>query len=251
MVDSTVMVYASNFTLFRKWWKISRKRTHGYDKSYIAKTPEGDTLRVEFNHKEDIVKLSIQEASDKKKEYISIVKKGTSIREKEVSSNANSSFKRKLYRFKDVFSSLPDDDILESLAGIYNLSLVSRGVEETDLTSDSSGEFSTKQSIPGETFFQRLKRYAFPPSSKNKSFLKTLKERAWCETADLILGASASFFVYYYYYDYVILGLALAALGFFFGALDWIIRNRDPLLLKVLLFSCVGSYYFYTGYTLQ
>ena len=249
MVDSTVMVY--NFTLYRKWWKSSRKRTHGYDKSYIAKTPEGDTLRVEFNHKEDIVKLSIQEASDKKKEYISIVKKGTSIREKETSSNTNSSFKHKLYRFKDVFSSLPDDDILESLAGIYNLSLVSRGLEETDLTPNSSGEFSTKRSIPGETFFQRLKRYAFPTSPKRKSFFSTLKERAWSEATDISLGITASFCVYYYYYDYVILGLALGALGFLFGAFDWVLRNRDPLLSKVLLFFGVGSYYFYTGYTLQ
>lgn len=243
------MEYTSDFKLFRTWWKSSKPITHGYNKSYIAKTPGGDILRVEYNFKEGIVKLSIRNASEKGKEYIAIVKKGTSIREKDISTNSNIPFKKKLLPFRDIFSSIPDDEILKSLGGIYGISIISRGIDQEDKTPDLTGEFSVKPSIPGETFFQRLRRVH--PKQPKKPLWQRIKERFWGEVHDLAIGASLSIAIYFNYYDYIVLGASIAALGFVFGGLDWIVRNRAPLLSKVVLFLIIGSYFFYTGYTTQ
>ncbi|EMY06200.1 hypothetical protein LEP1GSC029_0099 [Leptospira interrogans str. 2002000626] len=45
------------------------------------------------------------------------------------------------------------------------------------------------------------------------------------------------------------LGFSLAVFGLLFGGLDWMLRKRNPLFVKVILFMSLGSYFYYVGYT--
>lgn len=222
-------------------------KTTGYQKAYVAKTPEGDILRADYNFRDNLVRLEIKPASEEVKTYVSVIKKGTSIREQEITANKNLSLKKKISAFKHILSCIPDDDLLNSLGGKYGISRSSLGREESDKTTDSSGEYSTKISIPGESFFERLKRPRRPKKPR-LPLKQRIKQRIWSELHDGVLGITTAILVYQYFFDYIILGFALAALGFLFGGMDWLYRKRNPLLSKVLIFVVIGSYFFYTGY---
>ncbi|MEM7183339.1 MAG: hypothetical protein AAF518_20675 [Spirochaetota bacterium] len=244
------MANKPDYLSYRTWWKPSRVKTAGYQKVYVAKTPEGDILRADYNFQEDLVRLELKPASEGGKTYVAVVKKGTAIREQEVTQNRNLSLKRKIAAFKHIFSCIPDDSLLQSLSGIYGLAKVSLGRDESDLSLDKSGDYSTKESLPGESFFDRLRRPRRQKAPKEPLWQR-VKQRFWGEFHDATVGVGLAFLVYQYFFDYVILGFALGALGFLFGGLDWTLRKRDPLLAKVLIFVVVGSYFFYTGYRSQ
>ncbi|EMO06272.1 hypothetical protein LEP1GSC116_4096, partial [Leptospira interrogans serovar Icterohaemorrhagiae str. Verdun HP] len=76
-----------------------------------------------------------------------------------------------------------------------------------------------------------------------------VKKRFWSELQDLILGACSALGIYYAYTDFYMLGFSLAVFGLLFGGLDWILRKRNPLFVKVILFMSLGSYFYYVGYT--
>lgn len=175
--------------------------------------------------------LYLQIESEDKKEYVAIIKKGQSIREKDVTNNSNISIKKKVAPFKAIFSSLPDDDLLRSLSGIYGISRVSLGREEFDLSPDRTGEYSTRENRFGEAFFERLKRFRFTTHRK-KPLRERIKERFWGEVFDAGMGAALSVLIYLYSFDFVILGAGIGALGFFFGGLDWKLRKRAPFYQK-------------------
>ncbi len=250
---------------YRSWWRKQNSRIPGFNRSYIAVTPSGDTLEADFNFHEKLVRLSVEVSQENGKNYAATIKNGSIIKEKDITSGRNYPIGRKVRPFREMFSCLPDSDLLESLGGAYEISLtplgkkverrIGRGVYQED--ESGYGRFdlpiSTRYDgifgIRRETWFQRWRRRRWERRINREPFWIRFRRRFWSEVHDLVLGASLAWVVYNYYYDYVILGSALGAFGFFSGGLDWTFRKRNPLLLKVLSFISLGSYFFYNGYT--
>ncbi|MBE8391756.1 hypothetical protein IP956_17200, partial [Leptospira borgpetersenii serovar Hardjo-bovis] len=93
-----------------------------------------------------------------------------------------------------------------------------------------------------QRIFSRDREYKEPWSVR-------VKKRFWSVFRDLVLGTFSGLGIYYSYTDFYVLGFALAVFGLLFGGLDWMLRQRNPLLVKVLLFMSLGSYFYYVGYT--
>jgi hypothetical protein len=237
------MLYESDYDLYRTWWKRARPVTQGYQKCFQAKTPTGDRLQIEHNFHEGLVKLQIEPATDKGSCYTATIKKGTVIRERDVNNGTSVSLKKKIYPFRIIFSCLPDEDILETIGGNYEIikiPLFRKKVED-------QVELSRIATPQKESFWKRV--FSRRSNVSKKSYLQKLKERGLDDLQDSILGLSLCSVLYFHFFDYMILGWSLAVIGFLFGGIDWLFRGRDPLLAKVLIFFVAGTYFFYTGYT--
>ncbi len=242
------MPNSSNFELYRKWWKKKRSNLSGFQKCYIAEAPNGEKLRADYNFHDSLVILSL-ELPGKKGSYSATVKKGVVIREKDDSGRINVSVKNRFIPYKDVFSCLPNDDLLKAVDGVFGISAVSLGRKEIDKTFDKTGEYSLKESIQFESFFERLARKRQERIAKYGTIKQRVKKRFWGDFHDAVIGTSLGSCIYFHFFDYYILGLTLIFLGVAFGGLDWLLRDRKPLITKILIFQIIGTYFFYTGYT--
>ncbi|MCE9500958.1 MAG: hypothetical protein K8R21_10745 [Leptospira sp.] len=243
------MLHDSELETYRKWWKRSKSDIQGFHKSYKAETPDGDLLQVDFNYHERLVRLNVQLARERGKSYVATVKQGSIIREKDVTTNRNTSIKGKVHPFRYIFSCIPDDDLLESVGGAYEISRVSLGKQllAGELPPNDGEPFRTEKKR--ESFFEYLQRRRQEKIGRDGTFLQRVKRRFWGELHDFLFGSSLGLAVYYHFFDFSILGLSLAIFAFFSGGMDWILRNRNPLMIKVFFFLFTGSYFFYTGYT--
>ncbi|MCZ8238439.1 MAG: hypothetical protein O9346_13140 [Leptospiraceae bacterium] len=250
---------------YRGWWRKQNSRIQGFNRSFLAVTPEGDTLEADFNFHDKLVRLSIEVANENGKNYAATIKNGSIIKEKDITSGRNYPIGKKIRPFRDIFSCIPDADLLDSLGGTYEISLtplgkkverrVGRGIYQEE--ESGFGRFNLPKStkydsifgIQRETWFQRWQRKRWERRINREPLWTRFKRRFWAELHDFVLGAGMAWVVYNYYFDFVILGLALGAFGFITGGLDWAFRKRNPLLLKVLSFISLGSYFFYNGYT--
>lgn len=244
------MVYESEIDQYRTWWRRTRVVSQGFQKAYRAKTPAKDILLVEFNFHESLVKLQIEPYNENGATYTATIKKGMIIRERDVLNGLNFSLSRKFYPYRILFSCLPDEDILESLGGAYDISRIplfkTRGTNRiAEVPADT--EFF-KPEIEDSWYKKFIGKFQSPRESVN-SYFTELKERAVDDVNDSVMGFSMAAVLYFHFFDFVVLGWSLAVFGFLFGGIDWVIRNRTPLILKVLLFLSAGSYFFYTGYT--
>ncbi|HMV42533.1 MAG TPA: hypothetical protein PK079_24495 [Leptospiraceae bacterium] len=236
------MLYDSDYEGFRTWWKRSKTPARGYFKSYRAVSPIGDVFVVDYNFHENLVRLSLEPASEKGRTYTATIKNGTIIRERDVFNATNTSLKKKFHPFKNVFSCIPDDDVLNSIGGVYDISKVSLGKKAHEEIPSDAGELEPYTQVSGESFYKRLLHRA-------KDSYADFKIRFLDDLYDSILGVSVCLAIYLHFFDYVVLGFSLAFMGVFFGGLDWILRNRTPFYLKVMSFLSFGGYYFYTGFT--
>ena len=244
------MVYESDIDHYRTWWKRSRAVTQGYQKAYKAKTPAGDNLQVEFNFHDGLVKLQVEPFTELGSAYTSTIKRGTTIRERDVLHGINIPLKKKFYPFRVIFSCLPDQDILDCIGGVYEISKIPLFKYRISDKNDIQYEVEAEKFLNPESWYQRfLSKFKEKSKDKKSSYLEELKVRAVDDINDSILGFSIAAVLYFHFFDFVVLGWSLALFGFLFGGVDWVFRNRAPLFLKIFLFLFMGSYFFYTGYT--
>jgi hypothetical protein len=247
--DTSSMVYESDIDSYRTWWKRTRAVTQGYQKAYKAKTPAGDGLQVEFNFHEGLVKLQVEPSNDKGAAYTSTIKKGTIIRERDVLHGMNFPLKKKFLPYKVIFSCLPDQDILDCIGGVYEISKIPLFRYKISNSPDIGYELEPEKEIPRVPWFQRFLSNFKQPKESRDLFWEDLKKRAPDDINDSVMGFSMAAVLYFHFFDFVLLGWTLALLGFMFGGVDWVVRDRNPLILKILLFLSFGTYFFYTGYT--
>ncbi len=250
---------------YRSWWKKQSSSIPGFTRSFIARTPAGDVLEADFNFHERLVRLSVEIADENGKNYAATVQNGSILKEKDVTGGRNYPISRKILPFRDVFSCIPDPDLLEALGGVYEISLyplgqrerrLGRGVYEkveiplnSEEDSPYQGKYDAIFGIVRETWFQRWRRTRRKKRLRREPFWHRFWRRFWGETFDFCIGFGLAVLVYNYWYDYVILGFTVGGFGFLAGGIDWAFRKRDPLLIKVLSFLSIGSYFFYQGYT--
>ncbi|MBM9577369.1 hypothetical protein JWG45_09410 [Leptospira sp. 201903070] len=238
-----------DYSIFRRWWKKESPPARGYTKSYSATTPTGDILQADLNFHEKKVRITLEIAGENGRIYIATIKDGTVLQEKDLSSGRMVPIYSKLAPFQEIFSCLPDPDLLSTLGGQYGISKSPLGQTETNIP--RPWETSTRYDhIFGihhqKTFWQRI----FSREREYKEpWIVRVKKRFWSEFQDLLLGACSALGIYYAYTDFYLLGFSLAVFGLLFGGLDWMLRKRNPLFVKVLLFMSLGSYFYYVGYT--
>ena len=246
------MLDYSDYRKYKEWWKRQTPGSSGFQRSFIAETPLGDIIQADLNFHEKLVRLTLEVSRERGKTYISTIKNGSILKEKDLSSGRNIPLYNKFYPYRDLIACIPDPDFLEAISGVYDIYLPDFPQRESERYREST-KYDHIFGIRRESYWQKFLRQWREERIRNKiakgPLGKRIKKRFFGEVHDLLLGAGISAAFYFHYFDYVILGLILGTMGVFTGGLDWWLRKRNPLLTKVLLFLTAGSYFFYNGYT--
>ncbi|NUM42862.1 MAG: hypothetical protein HUU45_14680, partial [Leptospiraceae bacterium] len=121
------MLSEGDFQAYRKWWKKGKSSLRGFHKSYKAITPDGDVLQADFNYHERLVHLYVEVSGERGRAFSANIKQGSIIREKDITTGRSGSIKNRIHPFRHIFSCIPDNDLLESLGGAYDISRTSLG----------------------------------------------------------------------------------------------------------------------------
>ncbi|TGK00436.1 MULTISPECIES: hypothetical protein [Leptospira] len=241
------MASFQDYSLLRRWWKPEFPPAKGYTKSYQAKTPDGDILQADFHFHDRKIRLTLEAAGENGRIYVSTIRDGSILKETDLTTGRSYPLYSRFAPFRDLLSSLPDKDALQILGGAYGVSPEPLGGPERRTL--KPWEISTKYDhIFGidrnprswKRFFQR---------EKKEPLWTRIKRRIWGDLQDYSLGLASALGIWYAYMDFYLLGFSLAVFGLLFGGLDWILRKRDPLFSKVVIFLGSGSYFYYYGFT--
>lgn len=235
-------------------WRKQKPRTPGFIRAFTMETPLGDVLEAEFNFHERLVRLAVEIKEEKGRMYGATVKNGTVQAEKDITSGRPYPVFRKVWPFREYFSTLPDKDMLACIGGAYEIyppfvpDAQEKGRSQRFSLESALFPSTRYDSIFGivrETRFQRWRRERREAREARGSLWLRFKRRVWGDLQDIFMGVGFGCLVYYLYYDYVVLGLTLGILGMTAGLLDFLVRKRSVLMTKVLSFLSFGSYFFY------
>ncbi|EPG74734.1 hypothetical protein LEP1GSC058_1719 [Leptospira fainei serovar Hurstbridge str. BUT 6] len=242
------MASFQDYSVLRKWWKPEFPPAKGYTKSYQAKTPDGDILQADFHYHDRKIRLTLEVAGENGRIYVSTIRDGSILKETDLSTGRSYPLYSRFAPFRDLVSSLPDRDALQVMGGAYGVSPEPLGAA-TERKESKPWEISTKYDHVfgirrGAGFWDR-----FSDKTPSEPLWPRIRRRLWGDLHDLFVGAMSAVGIWYTYLDFYLLGFSLAVFGLLFGGLDWILRKRDPLFSKVMLFLGSGSYFYYYGYT--
>ncbi len=224
-------------------WKTRQSQQEGFTRTYYTETPEGDELEVDFSFARRMVRICLRSASENGREYVSLIKGGTILQEREVAGKRSVDLTSRLSRFAQYFAFLPEAPVLEAIGGCYGLpeeplfpagrDRGGRGSDVLPITTRFSLLELIREYLAKKRDRARKERYA--------PWYSRLLRRMPAELTDLSVGL----WLYWAYLQnmFGVTELAgyLGALGVFAGATDWLWRQRDPFLPKVMILMCASA----------
>lgn len=235
------------------YWTLKPSETYPFLKSYQTTGSDGCLFRVDFNHGKRLVRVAVETPAPDSQEYYAIMKSGTLIRERESGSETPTELAGVIGPLRHIFSSLPNDRVLQLIGGNYGIDMAYRPEHHSrvylspallkDQPAKNPWDWIRKKFII-PLWEMRPRRQKAPLKER---FLRRVKD----DLLDFSVAAAGGWTLYNLYYDYCTIGKSVAMFGMFTGVLDWQLRGRNPLALKVLSIGLpAGALYLY-GYLYQ
>jgi len=218
-------------------WKTRRSELAGYKKMYYANTESGDYLRADLGSEDGTVRLYLELESDGGAGYISIIKNGKVNVEKSTLSRKMGDFSDKFTAKADLFSTLPDSSILNTIAGNY-------GIKQKKSAAETFKETRIR--------YFKEKNVDNPDGILRRSRSESVRTKVtFIDVIDFVIGlAIAAVAFWAFNYDFVILGIVLAVFGLIVGTIDVFIRMKELVVAKMLFFILMGILSYVYGYFL-
>lgn len=222
----------------RYLWNVKPSDEEGYARCYFTETDEGDRIEVDFNFGREMARITLKLASEYGRQYVAVIKSGTILQERDVTSRQPLDLTSRIAPFAGLFAYLPDEPLLRALGGSYGL--------PTEPTEIPRQRRHVPDIVPFEDlnlwdWIRRHLRKKRERESRPAAFWERWLRRLPDEGFDLGLGLAL-----WYAYSQGLLNLSefAAATGFlavFAGAVDWVWRMRDPFLPKVAILLAVSA----------
>lgn len=224
-------------------WKGTSSKVVGFYKNYSLKTDNGDTIELDFNPQRAIVQIKLSLDSENGREYISIIKSGTIIRERDIAASRTVDLYKRINQFKQYFKYLRDDQVLKSIGGNYGLPIEVENFP--NFSRKLTDDFSRIKKLSLLDLIRSYLRKKSERENLENSAIQRFFRRLPSEVFDLSIGAGLI-----WSYQQGIIGITSLAgyagfTGIFLGAVDWLWRQRVPFLPKVLIFQTIGLYAVY------
>ena len=228
-------------------WKVQPSKREGYYRSYSMATPEGDHLEVDYNHGRSMVHILLTVEEEHGRQYVAVIKSGTILRERDATSSRPADLSRRMQHFVHLFGFLRDEGLLRAIGGTYGIPMAPTLTDAPRFLSRSLPSLRP----PG--FWVQLRRLLAKRRAQERL------PRRWHERALRRLpaevgdGCVGGLLVGGAFLGWLNLTELAGYLGFWAvlsGALDWLIRGRDPFLPKVvaLLVVSAGTVYVQVQY---
>ncbi len=225
-------------------WQSVKNPAWDYPEVYTTMTVHYDQIKVEANRTAGQVRLEVRTLRGDR--FESIIKHGVILREKDLRTGSFSDLNDIISIYRKDISSLPDTPLLSLIGGNYGILTEFLGTAERIVINP--------QRIRAK--FWQLTRNFFPALSQmlqrawqNLRYYNSAAKRA--DLFDIALIAGATFGAYAYNFDYLNAGFTLCAMAMLTGLVDWLIRKREPWLLKIYASVALGSVAVYRGYFFQ
>lgn len=236
-----------HYTPSKYTWKRRPSEIRGYHRTLYLNDDSGDYLRVDYNLKEKRVRLYIELAAEGGNPYYSVISNGKITAERSVSSGRAYGFAEKFSNLAEMFSTIPNRDVLRLINRNYG---IRPGLAE-ERYRDREKILEERRKLKEET------RRKYFQATKNPYKKKGLADTTFQINAELIdvldftIGILLSSVVFFYFrYSFIAGGIISAFFGIIIGFIDMFIRRRGPVLFKVLFFIFIGTSLYIYGYFL-
>ena len=228
-----------------KEWTRNASNVQGYLENYYIETLHGDQISLDFNRFQKMIRISIRKESQPGKEYISILRGGRILQERENSLETTrrpknlTTIMQTLYPY---FIKLEKREIVKIIGSNYSFPKL------TGYRVD--GNFP----IARKFFFKKSLRDRFKEHLLNKRNLEDnikspshrFLNRLWQECLDIGLGVAAIIFILSNgYLSPMGVAFLSGALGILTGALDMFWRQRSPFSFKIIFFMGISVFTIY------
>lgn len=227
----------------RGLWRARPSTIDGYQRCYYSETPQGDRIEIDFNYARQMARILVALESDRGREYISVIKSGTIIQERELASKRSLDLTSRMAVFAKAFAGLPDANVLRVIGGNYGLPILPL---LPDLRGDRWRELKPLTRVWSPVRFIQARLKARRERESRRTFWESLLHRLPAEFGDLALGGALVWAYLNQWLDLTELAGYAGALGVFSGALDWVWRQRDPFIPKVAALMAVSAFAVYT-----
>ncbi|MCB1324229.1 MAG: hypothetical protein KDK35_03335 [Leptospiraceae bacterium] len=228
----------------RSLWKANPSAQEGYTRNYSTETADGDIISVDFNFARQMVRIALSVAREHHRQYIAVIKSGTVLQERELAGKRSLDLTSRIAPVAGYFRFLPDEMLLRSIGGNYGVPLLP----------DLPGSSYAREHLPIHPLRQKfqplrsLRRYltrkrerALRPRGPVRRFFRRLPAEIW----DLTLGGLLCLAYTWGGLNLTELAGYLGVAGLVCGAWDWVWRQRDPFMPKVLAFMAASGFAVY------
>lgn len=240
--------YDENLLLYL--WK-KTKPSPGYNRAYIAILADKSKFIIEYNFVREIVKIEYYPSNDYKY-YYAIIQRGTILQEREFPSHRPISLFSKINNFRNFFSYLPDEQVLKTIGGCYNIptkSLHPQSISEFDIVQLKKRIYNFKP----KNFLKSIKRYLEQKEIK-QSQLKGIYKILY-RLPDDVFDILVQIVLFYQFYTGKLTSLAFSFYSIFYGIFSGVVdiywRRRNPLIIKTLFSIIPGLIIFWFYYQLK
>lgn len=217
-------------------WKRRPSEIRGYERTMYTTLNNGDYVRVDYNVSEKRVRLYVEVSDENNASYYSIINSGKIVTEKN-SAGKSARVADRIVERSDEFSTLPNSEVLKLISRNY-------GIESPD-----EAESRKKEEQKREQLSQVRKRYFRNEEKEENIYADTPVQEAGrrgrLSLIDLIDVLTGIVIVGIFYvlnqYSYLALGATAVIWGILLGLFDIVLREREPVFIKILFFLLSGS----------
>ncbi|HOW83945.1 MAG TPA: hypothetical protein PK573_15395 [Spirochaetota bacterium] len=226
-------------------WKRRPSEIRGYHRTLYYNTDNGDYLRVDYNLKEKRVRLYIEIADEGGNQYYSVISNGKITAERSVSSGRSYGFADKFQSRADIFSTIPNGDVLKLINRNYSI--------YSGYLYDKAREEEKARQNQNKLREETRKRYFKSDANPYVQTVKTRKPVSFSfgliDIVDILIGVMLSGIVFLYFqYSFIAMGIMASFYGIINGFIDMFLRKRSPLIIKVIVFVVSGMALYIYGY---
>jgi len=225
-------------------WQNLKNPSWDYPEIYSTITIHYDQIKVEANRALGQVRLEVKTLRGE--HYESIIRNGVVLREKDLRTGALSDLTDILSAYRKDFSSLPDTPILALIGGNYGILTEFVGTAERIEVKDSQLFRRLLRLLRG--IFPLLKKWCTHARS-NLGYYRRAASKS--DLFDMALIGTAAYAAFNYNFDYLSAGFTLCIVSLLTGLIDWVVRRREPWLLKIYASIALATIAVYRGYFFQ
>lgn len=221
-------------------WKRRPSEIRGYERALYTTLDNGDYIRIDYNNGDQRARLYVEVHEENGASYYSIISQGRITLERN-SSGRSARVAEIMKERASEFATIPNSDVVKLIGNNY-------GIRNGSDKSDPEKEKQRQQELD-ETRKKYFRKGELNPYSYDDSLEVPSSSFSFVDLFDfgtgIILGG---IFFLLNQYSFLALGAVLVFWGILVGLFDIVIRNREPLFLKILSFLGAGTVIYIYGY---
>lgn len=221
-------------------WKRRPSEIRGYNRTLYGTSEDGDYLRVDYSLKEKRARLYVEVAEEGGAPYYAVIQDGRVGAERSVQSGRSGNFSDRFRKRAELFSTVPNREVLSLLEGHYGISARKKSTAGKEKS--------------GSTLEETRRRYFSPEENpyigtSEREPVRFFRGFGLLDLLDFLTGFMVSGLIFYVTgFNFMFAGIILAAYGLAIGLIDMFLRERDPVMIKVIMLLLAGGGLYIYGY---